>query len=505
MYIMLVCVSLIVCTMGAMEKEREINLSASMLEVTNLSTHAAAREAIENEGILSAIRNSMMHSTIFYVPKMMLKIMTDTPNLKAKIQTKAGTDDMLLIHLAAWKGHADVIPFLIGEYPKSVSAPDKNEYTPLHYAAGQNHVDVVTYLCKQGASVNAQAREKETPLLAALWYWYRSSDKKSCIPTFLTLLEHKAKLVSLPSGLGIESAPWSREDFKKAVGFLVRNKEKISEGWLHKAVQENWPEEVACLIKNGVDCNKANINHETPLHTAVMQGRDGMVATLVAHGADMNILGTDAQLTPLYAAFRLALLSKVPDVQEKFKVVSACLAKEAKIDPEKHVDSEGNTLLHAIAGVGGQAIYWEMQSLQEKGLLAGINARNKKGETPLFICVSEYVAIRAKKDALCLKMDTYKLSDTVQQQRTTDFHAGELEKIKWIKDNLFLFMSYAIPLGADPHSASASGETPLKLIYNRFSWSETLWSVAGRAYYPKRWKKALDVLENKGEDESDND
>jgi hypothetical protein len=503
MYIILVCVLLIFCTMGAMEDKTA--LSESTLEVTNLTTHAAAREAIEHEGIQSAIKKSMIHSTIFYVPKTMLKIMAEKPELKAQIHSKAGTDGMLPIHLAAWKGHANVIPFLIGEYPESISEPDKNGYTPLHYAAGQNHVEVVKYLCKQGASVNAQACEKDTPLLAALWYWYRNSDKKSCIPTFLALLEYKAKLVSLPSSLGIESAPWSREDFKKAVGFLVRNKENISERWLHKAVQENWPEEVACLIKNGVNCNIANINHETPLHMAVMQGRDGMVSTLVAHGADMNILGTDAGLTPLYAAFRLALLSKVPDVKEKFKVVSACLAEKAEIDPKKQVDSEGNTILHAIAGVGGQAIYWEMQSLKEKGLLAGINIRNGKGETPLFICVSEYVAIRAREDVLRLKMDTNKLPGPVQHQRATDFHAGELEKIEWIKKNLFLFMSYAINLGADPHIASALGETPLKLIYKTFSWRETFWSMAGREYYPKRWETVLDLIEKKGEDESDND
>ena len=70
------------------------------------------------------------------------------------------------LHCAVWKGHEDVVRFLI-EAGADVNAQNENDHwgtTPLHAAAHANQKGIAEMLIERGADINAVDREGRTPL-----------------------------------------------------------------------------------------------------------------------------------------------------------------------------------------------------------------------------------------------------------------------------------------------------------------------------------------------------
>lgn len=63
------------------------------------------------------------------------------------------------LHLAAWKGHKDVVAYLL-ENKVEVMALDPMGVSPLHLAASNGHREVVVMLLDAGADPNAVTRDK---------------------------------------------------------------------------------------------------------------------------------------------------------------------------------------------------------------------------------------------------------------------------------------------------------------------------------------------------------
>ena len=64
------------------------------------------------------------------------------------------TNDMTLLHYAAWGGSLVVVEYLV-EQGASLEATDANDMTLLHWAAWGGSLAVVEYLIEQGANVEA--------------------------------------------------------------------------------------------------------------------------------------------------------------------------------------------------------------------------------------------------------------------------------------------------------------------------------------------------------------
>lgn len=78
-----------------------------------------------------------------------------------------GVDGIHLIHLAAARGHKDIIQDLFNnaQYSSEFKVKDKKGQTGLHYATAENQTDVLKYLIKRaGLDVNAKSEFGYTPL-----------------------------------------------------------------------------------------------------------------------------------------------------------------------------------------------------------------------------------------------------------------------------------------------------------------------------------------------------
>jgi len=70
------------------------------------------------------------------------------------------------LHCAVWKGHQEVVAFLL-QAGADVNSQNENDHwgtTPLHAAAHANQAAIAQLLINHGADVNAKDREGRTPL-----------------------------------------------------------------------------------------------------------------------------------------------------------------------------------------------------------------------------------------------------------------------------------------------------------------------------------------------------
>ncbi len=68
------------------------------------------------------------------------------------------------VHTAAFDGDLTQVESFVKEDPSVVSHRDDEGRTPLHYAARNGHLDIVQFLLKNGADINAYDTEGWTPM-----------------------------------------------------------------------------------------------------------------------------------------------------------------------------------------------------------------------------------------------------------------------------------------------------------------------------------------------------
>jgi ankyrin repeat protein len=96
----------------------------------------------------------------------------DLAKLKELLATDAAlvyasdTDDSTPLHCATWKGHVDVVAFLLTA-GANANAHNKNDHwgtTPLHAAAHANQSAIAKLLLEHGADVNAKDMNGQIPM-----------------------------------------------------------------------------------------------------------------------------------------------------------------------------------------------------------------------------------------------------------------------------------------------------------------------------------------------------
>ncbi|MDE7290854.1 MAG: ankyrin repeat domain-containing protein [Treponemataceae bacterium] len=244
-------------------------------------------------------------------------------------------DGQTPLHLAAIYGHTGIAQYLLNK-GADIKTQDISGTTPLHEAVRYGNIEIARQLLSKGADVNCKDSLGKTPLLVLI-----SPEKQA--ETYELLLSHGAN---------------------------VNQKDMYGDTILHIASMTAMRTQILeILIKAGADVNVRNKRGLTPIATSIEHNDVQQVRFYTMNGADIH--AEDAKkMTPL-----ISVLSRNDDMYKSLIV-------------KKNVsstDSEGNTPL--IIALKRNTDFSKIEYIAN--LDSNINARNRDGESALFIAVKK--------------------------------------------------------------------------------------------------------------------
>lgn len=251
-------------------------------------------------------------------------------------------DGQTPLHIATILGHTGVVDYILNQKTSLrlsdiLGAQDISGATPLHEAVRYGKVDIARLLLAKGAKVDALDSIGKSPMLLII-------PVESQYTTYATLLQHKA---------------------------LISQKDMYGDTVLHVATMANAPVNVLQLLVNsGASVNERNKQGVTPIEIAIEQHHSEQVAFFAQKGADIYAEDMDGN-SPLSKALDLP----EPDM---LKMLVGSENIQSK-------DSSGNTSLHIAIKKDAPLEY--VKYLIDSG--ADVNARNKNGDSVLFITVQK--------------------------------------------------------------------------------------------------------------------
>jgi ankyrin repeat protein len=221
------------------------------------------------------------------------------------------------------------------DIPGASESTDLLQYTPLHFATAEGHLEIIQLLLKHQPTININYRQT-TPLHVAVRAGHTN------VVEFM---------LSLPD-IQVNSA-----DYKDLTP-------------LHLSAQRGSLEIVGLLLKHaGIDIHSRNYLEQTPLHLAASSGHVEVVELLLKHPRiDINP-GDFRQITPLHLAASSGHVEVVK-----------LLLEQAGIDINSR-DSSQSTPSHLAASLGHVEVVKLL--LQQAGI--DINSRDSGQSTPLYL------------------------------------------------------------------------------------------------------------------------
>ena len=244
-------------------------------------------------------------------------------------------DGQTPLHLAAIYGHSGISQYLLNN-GADIKAQDISGTTPLHEAVRYGNIEIARQLLSKSADVECRDSLGKTPLLILV-----APEKQAEI--YDLLLSH---------------------------GASVNQKDMYGDTVLHIASMTAMHTQILeKLIKAGADVNARNKRGLTPLATSIKHNNVQQVLFYTMNGADIH--AKDAkEVTPL-----ISVLGR-NDNMYKSLIVKKNVSS---------TDSEGNTPL--IIALKRNADFSKIEYIASLG--SDINARNRDGESALFIAVKK--------------------------------------------------------------------------------------------------------------------
>jgi ankyrin repeat protein len=274
--------------------------------------------------------------------------------------------------IASGEHSLSVYDDLIRIDPGIMRTRDHRELTILHHCAMKGRIDVADLLISNGAPINAQSGEGETPLHCAV--------KKA--------VENRADVTAFDMAALI---------IDRGADINARNKEGLTA--LHEAVySRSYPSLVELLLKKGADVNARTEKGDTALHFAARCNSAEVIKALISGGADVAAENNDGE-SPLAVAemFRRKEIADLLKAETEKKTrekragdfysavntsnlgkVREYLSSDPWLAKWKYQDKNGVTPLHCAAEQGNIDI---MKILISKG--ATVGAKDANGITPL--------------------------------------------------------------------------------------------------------------------------
>jgi ankyrin repeat protein len=267
-----------------------------------------------------------------------------------------------------------------------ISSAGMGGFTPLLFAARTGDLDLISTLLASGADVNQAAGDGSTPLIVAVLRGRvsavrqlldRGANPNAQGPGYTAL--HWAAgswETQLTGPFGIEA---NRDPEWDAMRGLGARKLEVVKALLDYGANPN-----VRLTKEPPRFGYANLRFHvslvgaTPYLLAARVGDVEVMKTLAAGGADTT-LGTNLHTTPLMVAAGIGRVPNESFTTEGQTLEAVRLAVEFG-DDVNAIDDIGDTALHGAAHIRSDKL---IQWLVDKG--ARVNAKNKRGLTPLMI------------------------------------------------------------------------------------------------------------------------
>ena len=261
--------------------------------------------------------------------------------------------------------------------------------TPLIRAASYGYLDIVVYLCEEGANIDAQYDAGNTPLIVACWHGHLDVVK---------FLVNRGANVQVKNKGGDDAVTWAAEHgHLEIVKFLIEHGAIPNTKALGCACEFGTAVEVVSyLLDLGVGLEPESGDDFTPLVGASYQGHTDVMNVLIRAGADLHVdddaplewaahfdqlgsveclLTAGADPNSRLGRESTALTAAVTDARtNRHKIINALLDAGADVN---HGRMDGATALHEAAETGQVDV---IQILVARG--ADVAAPTKAGDTP---------------------------------------------------------------------------------------------------------------------------
>jgi ankyrin repeat protein len=191
------------------------------------------------------------------------------------------------LQLAFRSNRFSIAAILVQKFRADVDCFDKLGRTPLHWAAFNGDLDLVSMLINAGADINARDNDGYTPLHKAVW-----RGKIECVRF---LLENGAEILASQKGftpihLAVQSNDMACTLLLMRHGDNIHSQDNDGLTLLHKSVRNGNLYMTKALMQYGADLGVASAvtTSHTPLQFAIENGDTAMVIFLLESGVDIQ-------------------------------------------------------------------------------------------------------------------------------------------------------------------------------------------------------------------------
>ncbi|GIX81417.1 ankyrin-3 [Caerostris darwini] len=234
------------------------------------------------------------------------------------------------LHIAAERGHTDLVNFLLTKNANVRSKSDER-YEPLHLASMNGEADIVRSLLSKGADSNAETLEGRTPLSFAAEMGRTTVSE--------LLVEHKANVNVAdkttqysPLILSVKTGNLDTVEFLLGNQACVDAQDFLGQTSLHFAAMRGHVDMTCLLLRNRADISVVDSEGKTALHKAAERNHEEVVKILIQNRANFNAIDKYKK-TPLHRA-----------AENGYLAVVEVLVKAGAIICAK--DASGSTSLH---------------------------------------------------------------------------------------------------------------------------------------------------------------
>ena len=249
---------------------------------------AGGRELIEQLRLVKdSDGNSVLHTAVLGGNK---SCVNQCLRLGFKLDEE-NDDGAQCIHLAARLGRVNIAEILLSTKRQDLSAIDRSQNTPLHYAARYNREHMIRFLLRRGSDPNSQNLDSNSPFMVAA-----SFGNVLAVKEFLKYPDCKLGLTDRYGKTALFHAIEKDEDV--VVSEILSNQfgrrlvnEKADEDMtpLHAVAKQGDVDILNLLLKtNNCDIFSQNDEEQTPLHVAALNGNASVTRRLLEFAGDQT-------------------------------------------------------------------------------------------------------------------------------------------------------------------------------------------------------------------------